>query len=103
MIRVNVLAEGQSEMTFVKKTLNEYFDGAIILDSRAVLTSRDNKTNHEYRGGMTNYLRAREDIVRWMKKDQSAYVSTMFDLFRTISPDIWKLALVRTIGRASRS
>ena len=67
MIRVNVLAEGQTEMSFVKSSLNNYFRGQIILDSRRVLTSRDNHISHEYRGGMINYLKAKNDILHWTK------------------------------------
>lgn len=82
MIRVNVLAEGQTEMSFVKSSLNNYFRGQIILDSRRVLTSRDNHISHEYRGGMINYLKAKNDILHWLSEDKGAYVTTMFDFFR---------------------
>ncbi len=82
MIRVNVVAEGQSEMIFAKKLLNIYFGGKVIVDSRCVLTSRDQKTNYEYRGCLLKYQKARDDIVRWLKEDSGAYVTTMFDYFR---------------------
>lgn len=82
MIRVNVVAEGQSEMGFAKKLLNVYFGGNAIFDSRCVLTSRDQKTNYEYRGGLLKYKHAKNDIVRWLKEDTDAYVTTMFDFFR---------------------
>ena len=52
MIRINVVAEGQSEMIFAKRLLNDYFKGDLIVDSRCVLTSKEQKTNYEYRGGL---------------------------------------------------
>ena len=80
MIRINVVAEGQSEMYFVKKTLNRYFGGSRILDSRCVLTSQ--KSGYEFRGGLNSYQQAKNDITAWLKQDIQAYVSTMFDFFR---------------------
>ncbi|MEY8313274.1 DUF4276 family protein [Oscillospiraceae bacterium 42-9] len=82
MIRVNVVAEGQTEMSFVRSSLNSYFSGHIILDSRCVLTGRDKHSGREYRGGMPNYAKAKNDIMRWLREDPSAYVTTMFDFFR---------------------
>ena len=61
MIRINVVAEGQSEMFFVKRVLNQYFNGSRIFDARCVLNSTDSRSNYEYRGGMTNYIRAKDD------------------------------------------
>ena len=82
MKRVNVVTEGQSEMFFVKNVLNPYFNGRLILDARPVLTSRDNKTNYEYRGGLRDYAKPKKDICNWLLADKNAYVSTMFDFFR---------------------
>lgn len=80
MIRINIVAEGQSEMHFVKEPLNKYFGGSLILDSRCVLTSR--KAGYEFRGGLNSYQQAKNDIVTWLKQDTEAYVTTMFDFFR---------------------
>ena len=82
MIRVNVVAEGQSEMHCVKGPLNRYLGGRPILDARCVLTSRTRRTNYEYRGGLLSYQKAKRDIVSWLKEDTHAYVTTMFDFFR---------------------
>lgn len=82
MIRINVVAEGQSEMFFAKRVLNSYFNGSRIVNSRCVLTSTDNRINYEYRGGMGTYEHARNDIIRWLKEDKDAYVTTMFDFYR---------------------
>lgn len=82
MIRVNVLAEGQSEMKFAKDTLNNFFMGNPIIDARCVLTGRDSRTNYEHRGGLVSYAKAKNDIMRWLNEDKTAYVTTMFDFFR---------------------
>lgn len=63
MIRINVITEGQSELRFVKNTLNQYFAGNPVLDARCVLTSTNRQSNYEHRGGLTSYGKARRDIV----------------------------------------
>lgn len=65
MIRVNVVAEGKTEMKFAKELLNQFFDGKPIIDARGVLSSRNNKTNYEYRGGMTTYC---PHFSAWIEK-----------------------------------
>ena len=34
-----------------------------------------------YRGGVTNYGKAKKDIQTWMKQERDACLSTMFDLY----------------------
>jgi len=83
MIRVNLIVEGQTEETFVNEILAEILGSANIgLVARAVMTSRDRRTNKTFRGGLIDYIRAKRDIEQWLKQDKEAYVSTMFDLFR---------------------
>lgn len=85
MIRVNVVSEGQSELYFVQKVLSCYpflLGKNIEINSRAVLTKREQRTGYEYRGGLTNYLKPKRDIIQWLKESSDTYVTTMFDLFR---------------------
>lgn len=84
MIRVNVVAEGQSELYFVKKVLctYPYQKGLnILIESRAVQTSKDNKIEYTYRGGMGDYLKPKHDILQWLKESSDTYVTTMFDFY----------------------
>ena len=81
MIRVNVVAEGKTEMKFAKELLNQFFGGKLIINARCVLSSRNNRTNYEHRGGLVNYRHAKNDILNWLKEDPSAYVTTMFDFY----------------------
>ena len=81
MKRVNVVVEGYSELRFVQQTLNKHFNGAIQFGARCVLTSRDRSINYEYRGGLSKYQHAKDDIIRWLLSDADAYVSTMFDFY----------------------
>lgn len=80
MIRVNIIVEGQTEEAFVGQTLLPYFaERGIIVNARRVETGR--KKGKIYKGGGDNYEKIRNDIIRWIKEDQDAWITTMFDLY----------------------
>ncbi len=82
MIRLNVIAEGQTEQTFVRDVLVEHLAGHEVFASvRCVETGR--RGAKIFRGGVTSYQKARRDLVLWMKEDSKAdaYFTTMFDLY----------------------
>jgi hypothetical protein len=90
MIRLHVIAEGQTEEEFVNSVLSFHlgtFD--ISTDVRCVETGRRRANPRVgqpariYRGGLIDFPRARKDIILWMKEDQNddAYFTTMFDLY----------------------
>jgi len=80
MIRVNIITEGQTEETFVRTVLSpELGTKNIFLTARCVETSRTK--SKIYRGGLLDYEKAKKDIIRWLKQDKDAVVTTMFDLY----------------------
>jgi len=82
LIRLHIIAEGQTEERFVKDTLSEYLGKfQISTDVRCVYTSKDK--NRFYRGGLVSYQKARKDIQAWLKEDANpdARFTTMFDLY----------------------
>jgi hypothetical protein len=84
MIRLHVTAEGQTEQVFGKKVLAPHlacFD--VFVDARRVLTSKDKRAANEYRGGLVNYEKAKNDIQAWLKEDKHSECrfTTMFDLY----------------------
>lgn len=86
MKRLHIIAEGQTEEAFVKKTLTEFLgDHNISTDVRCVLTSKDkHRQDIKYRGGMINYAKAKNDIIQWLKEEQNnndVRFSSMFDLY----------------------
>lgn len=83
MKRLHITAEGQTEEAFVNKTLKQHLaQFGVYADVRCVLTSR--QYNMEFRGGMTTYQRAKNDIIRWLHEEihntDVAY-TTMFDFY----------------------
>jgi len=80
--RLHVTAEGPTEERYVNSVLVDHLGGfQVVTDVRSVKTGR--KRGVDYRGGMTNYPKARQDILNWMKEDQKpdAFFTTMFDLY----------------------
>lgn len=83
MKRLHITVEGQTEESFVNRTLRQYLaQYDVYADVRCVLTGR--KRNQEFRGGMTDYAKAKSDIVRWLKEEQKNHdvaFTTMFDFY----------------------
>ena len=79
MIRLNIIAEGNTEQNFINQILrNHLVDYNIFVSARRVETEKGGS-----RGGMTTYQKAKNDLLRWMKEDQNteARFTTMFDLY----------------------
>ena len=83
-IRLLVTAEGQTEQKFVRDVLAPHLSlFNVYASARCVLTSKDKKAHREYRGGLLNYEKAKQDILTWMKEDANpdCRFTTMFDLY----------------------
>lgn len=84
-LRLNFIVEGQTEERFVKTVLRDHFaDQSIVAAAHCVTTRRDRRASHvKYRGGLTTYRHALDDIRRWVREDStaSARFTTMFDLY----------------------
>jgi len=81
MIRINIVVEGHSEEQFVRDIIGEYLaPKGIYVCARRVKTGR--KSGKDYRGGVTTYAKIKNDVLRWLAEDNTAYLSTLFDLYR---------------------
>ncbi|MCK5036737.1 MAG: DUF4276 family protein [Candidatus Sabulitectum sp.] len=84
MIRLYVTVEGPTEKRFVNRLLGPHLHNyKVYANARCVLTSRDNQTKIEYRGGSPSYLKTRKDIKTWIAEDNNpeCRFTTMFDLY----------------------
>jgi len=82
MIRLHVTVEGKTEQEFVKTILAPHLAACNVLaDARCVLTS--SSARRTYRGGLVRYAVARQDIARWMARDDhpECRFTTMFDFY----------------------
>lgn len=85
MIRIYIVAEGQTEAAFVNNVLAPYF---IMRGKKLIpitlLTSRDLQKGIMYKGGVTSYKKLRENVTNVLKqaeKHGDAYVTTMIDFY----------------------
>jgi len=82
MIRLHIIAEGQTEEEFVKTILAEHLANFnVITDVHCVTTKRTKTQVH--RGGLVNYEKAKKDILLWLKQEKGKDVrfTTMLDLY----------------------
>ncbi|MBR8840719.1 MAG: DUF4276 family protein [Stigonema ocellatum SAG 48.90 = DSM 106950] len=76
MIRVHIFVEGQTEETFVRELLYEHF-----LAKNIYLNPILVKTSSTSKGGVVSYAKIKPQINRKCLEDESAFVTTMFDLY----------------------
>lgn len=83
MKRLHITAEGQTEESFVNKTLKQHLAlFGVYADVRCVLTGK--KKARVFRGGMTTYEKAKKDISRWLREEtgnDDVVFTTMFDFY----------------------
>lgn len=83
MKRLHITAEGQTEESFVNKTLKQHLaQFGVYADVRCVLTGK--KKAKMFRGGMTTYEKAKKDISRWLREETGntdVAFTTMFDFY----------------------
>jgi hypothetical protein len=85
MIDLTVVAEGKCELVFAKSPIADHL-GAIqvFVHPVKVLTSKDNRTSKQYRGGVVSYQQVKADLLRFAKRDaqkKAAWLTTMIDLY----------------------
>ena len=82
MIRLHIVAEGQTEEEFVKSVLTEHLGSLNISTDVHCITSKRTKKK-VYRGGAVSYGKIKKDIMLWLKQDRSqeARFTTMLDLY----------------------
>jgi hypothetical protein len=81
-IRIHVVTEGQTETNFVKAVLVPYFENTKVIPC-TVVTNIDRKAGRQYKGGISSYQKARNDIEKCMRytKHAKVFVTTMFDYY----------------------
>ncbi len=84
MIRLHVLGEGQTEKRFVESLLvNHLSHKQVFVDVCCFLTKYLPKTGQQFKGGISNYAKVRNDIVKRIQTDNNddCRFTTMIDLY----------------------
>ena len=79
-MRLYIIVEGQTEESFVNQTLKPYL-GNFLVGANALVVTTSRKRGA--RGGLSDYHKPRNDILRLTKQEKNANVrfTTMFDLY----------------------
>lgn len=82
MIRLHIIAEGQTEEEFVKAVLSEHLANFNVFADVRCVPTKQTKTKI-YKGGLVSYEKAKKVLVTWLKNDKGKDVrfTTMFDLY----------------------
>lgn len=72
MRRVYIICEGQTEENFIKEVFAPYFDPQIVTIQPLLVDKK---------GGALSYDRVKNFILRLVKYDAAAHVTTMFDYY----------------------
>src|SRR3954468_22665343 len=85
MIDLTVLAEGKCELQTAKSPIADHLAlWQVFVHPVAVLTSKDNRTSRQFRGGVLSYRQVKADLLRFAKRDahkSNAWLTTMIDLY----------------------
>lgn len=76
MSRVYLLVEGQTEEAFVNELLMPHYARIGIYLTPIIVS-----TSPGYKGGISRYSKIRPQIEKLCKQDESAHVTTLFDLY----------------------
>ena len=82
---INIIVEGSSEENFVNDVLNKHFSSLeIYISARKIKTGWDQLANKPAKGGLSNYIKFRNDVMRWIDSERNradTWYTSMIDLY----------------------
>jgi len=84
IIRLHIVTEGETEENFAKQILSPFLGAKQIFTyPSSILTSKNRRTGQQFKGGVSSYGKAKNDIQKYTKSDKSSEcrVTTMFDYY----------------------
>lgn len=82
---LNVIAEGSTEEVFVRDVMAEYFAPLqIYVSVRRITTGWDKNRNKPAKGGLRQYSKLRNDILKWIDSDNqrpNTWYTSFIDLY----------------------
>lgn len=81
MKKVLILVEGQTEETFVKRTLGPHLSSLDVFVVPTILKTKRFKSGASFKGGVPPYERVRKDIQRLLGDTSATLVTTMVDYY----------------------
>ncbi len=79
--KVLILAEGQTEETFIKRVLNPYWQSKDIYAVPKIITTKKLLRGNEFKGGIVEYDKLRPQIFRLLNDTSATIISTFIDYY----------------------
>lgn len=80
MVNVYILCEGQTEEQFVKQVLSPYLLEYDIFSIAVIFATRRTAAK-KFRGGVSDYGKIKDQIIRLARSHPNEYVTTMLDYY----------------------
>ncbi len=81
MKRVLVLVEGFTEERFVKDVLAPHLESREIFATPKIVTTKRTKQGPDFKGGITDYQKLENDLLRLLGDTGAAFVTTFIDYY----------------------
>lgn len=81
MKRVYVLAEGQTEETFLRAVLAPHLQRFDVHLTPILMLTKRAKSGSKFKGGVTSYAKAQQDLRQLLRDSSVALVTTMIDYY----------------------
>jgi hypothetical protein len=78
---VHVLVEGQTEETFLRDVITPYLLNHNIFLTAKIITTKRMKMGTDFKGGISNYGKIKNDILRLLGDSSVAAVTTLIDYY----------------------
>ncbi len=82
MNRVLISVEGQTEETFVREILINHLQRHNVYPIPVIVATKMVKQGNKFKGEITTYSHAHNDILKLLKDTNAAAVTTMYDLYQ---------------------
>ena len=85
MKNLQIIVEGSSEETFVNEVMVKHFAAlSIFVSARKIRTGWDRIYNKPAKGGLSKYIKFRNDVLRWIESDKgraNTFYTSFIDLY----------------------
>lgn len=85
MKNLQIIVEGSTEETFVNDVMVQHFAPLnIFVSARKIRTGWDRVNNKPAKGGLLNYIKFKNDVLRWIESDRGradTYYTSFIDLY----------------------
>jgi hypothetical protein len=81
MQRILVLVEGATEERFVKDVLAPHLEGRGIFTIPKIVTTKRTKQGPDFKGGITDYQKVKNDLLRLLGDTDAIFVTTFIDYY----------------------